>query len=91
VALEELDRALVALGRRPCGERAKVAALTSPRILLPGEEPVLPRGQLADHPYAAFRVAAAFRAAARNAAVPFVATALRAAAFRAAAPRRRAV
>src|SRR5262249_53098010 len=40
--------------------------------------------------YAAFLVAAAFRAAARNSAGPFVATALRAAVLRAAAPRRRA-
>jgi len=46
VALEELDRALVVLGRGSCGERAEIAALTRARILFPRHEPVLSDGSL---------------------------------------------
>jgi hypothetical protein len=52
--------------------------------------PFQPMENMPRSAYAAFLVRAAFRAAARRPAAPFVATAFRAAALRAAEPRRRA-
>ena len=47
--LEKLHRPLVALGRRPRGERAEIAALACLWILLAGVEAVFAGRELADH------------------------------------------
>src|SRR5262249_27732794 len=49
VALEELHRALVLLGRLTARERAEIAPLAGARILLARIEPVLTGFELADH------------------------------------------
>jgi hypothetical protein len=48
-SLEKLHRPLVALGRRPRGERPEIAALACLWILLAGVEAVFAGRELADH------------------------------------------
>ena len=57
VAFEELDGALVSLGRGACPERSEISTPSRLRILLPRIEPVPSRRQLANHGVLALSVA----------------------------------